>query len=172
MTNATENPDASSPLYTPSHVANFFLDSAEEEGGNLTMLKLQKLVYFAYGWTLAVLGRELFNTTEHPIRRYRYGPVIESLYWEFKFLKNNPIDRYSRSLNDEGEFRVRRIHDGDKVYKILRQVWKAYRTLKNYELIAMTHETDSPWDKANLRGDARLSKKEIAKYFQEKLKSD
>ena len=171
MTKGAKKTDTSPLPYTPSHVANFFLDCAEKEGGDLTMLKLQKLVYFAYGWTFAVLGQELFNTTEHPIRRYRYGPVIESLYWEFKFLKNHPIDRYSRSLNNDGEFGVERIPVHAKAYGILQQVWKAYRTLKNYELIALTHEDDSPWDKANKRGDARLDKKEIAKYFKEKLKA-
>ncbi len=155
--------------YTPSHVANFFLDCAEEEGNNLTMLKLQKIVYFAYGWTLAVLGEELFDTAEHPIRRYRYGPVLESLYWEYKFLKNRPIDRYSRSLNNDGEFEVKRIRAGNKVYEVLQQVWKGYGALKNRDLIAMTHEDDSPWDKADKRGDARLDKKEIAQYFKAKI---
>ena len=91
MAKGAKKTDTSSPLYTPSHVANFFLDCAKEERKDLTMLELQKIVYFAYGWTLAVLERELFDTKTHPIRRYRYGPVLESLYQEFKFLGNAPI---------------------------------------------------------------------------------
>lgn len=47
--------------YTPQHVANFFLDRAEEEGFPLTQLKLMKLVYIAYGWHLAITGEALFG---------------------------------------------------------------------------------------------------------------
>ncbi len=169
MTKETKKTDTSPLPYTPSHVANFFLDCAAEEGSDLTMLKLQKLVYFAYGWTFAVLGQELFNTTEHPIRRYRYGPVIESLYWEFKFLGNKPIENYSRSLKNDGEFGVEKIHAGDKAYKILLQIWRAYGNLTRHKLIAMTHEAGSPWDKANKRGSVALKKEEIEKYFRDLL---
>ncbi len=165
MAKETRTSNTSSPPYTPSHVANFFLDCAAEEGGDLTMLKLQKLVYFAYGWTLAVLGQELFNTTEHPIRRYRYGPVIESLYWEFKFLGNKPIENYSRSLKNDGEFGVEKIPVQDKAYRILQQVWKAYGGLTKHKLIALTHEAGSPWDKANKRGSSALKTEEIEKHF-------
>jgi len=42
-------------------VAEFFLSPvAEEEGEKITNLKLQKLLYYAQGYSLAILGRPLF----------------------------------------------------------------------------------------------------------------
>ena len=43
-------------------------------------------------------------------------------------------------------------------------------TLSGKDLV-LTHQDDSPWDKAIPARDARLLKKEIAKYFKEKLKA-
>ena len=172
MTQATNKPESSSALYTPSHVANFFLDCAKEEGKDLTMLKLQKLVYFAYGWTLAVLGQELFNTTEHPIRRYRYGPVLESLYHEFKFLGNSPIDFYSSGLDDPNDgFKTLHIAKSDeKVRRVLARVWRLYRSLSGKDLILLTHQTGAPWDKANRTGASALNKADVKKHFSDKFK--
>ncbi len=164
--------DKASPLYTPSHVANFFLDCAKEEGEDLTMLKLQKLVYFAYGWTLAVLGEELFNTTEHPIRRYRYGPVLESLYQEFKFLGNDPINFYSSGLDDPNDgFKTLRIDRNDEnVRRVLARVWRLYRGLSGGDLVLLTHHAGSPWDKANHKGASVLDKTDIKKHFSDRFK--
>ena len=44
------------PMYTPSHIANFMLDRAEEDARGLSPMKLLKLVYIGYGWSLAVFG--------------------------------------------------------------------------------------------------------------------
>lgn len=74
---------------TPQHVANFFLDKAEEEGIRITQLKLMKLIYLAYGWYKAITHKKLF---EEPIQAWRHGPVIESIYHEFKHFKKNVID--------------------------------------------------------------------------------
>ena len=46
--------------YTASHVANYFLGRAKKERRKITHLKLQKLVYIAYGWCWEILGRQLF----------------------------------------------------------------------------------------------------------------
>lgn len=41
--------------YTPLAVANCFLEKFGENGG-IEHMKLQKLVYFSYGWWLAARG--------------------------------------------------------------------------------------------------------------------
>ena len=45
-------------VYTPSHIANFFLSQKEHRIDNL---KINKIVYIALGFSLAVLDRDLFN---------------------------------------------------------------------------------------------------------------
>ena len=76
-------------VYTPSHIANFFID---REIKKITNLRLNKYVYFAYGFALAILDREIFH---EPIQAWKFGPVIPSIYHEFKRFEFRPIDEYS-----------------------------------------------------------------------------
>lgn len=68
--------------YLPAHIANFFLWNADKEGiKDMTPMKLIKLVYISYAWSLAIYQNKLFNER---IEAWRYGPVIPSIYHEFK----------------------------------------------------------------------------------------
>src|SRR5260364_15608 len=63
-------------------VANYFLTLVEEEVGDaLSNLKLQKLVYYAQGFHLALFSRPLF---ENAIEAWTHGPVIPGLYHAYK----------------------------------------------------------------------------------------
>src|SRR5690606_24176720 len=86
--------------YTPAHIANYFLWKAKKENIELTAMKLIKLVYVAYGWYLAFKDEKLFDER---IEAWRYGPVIPSLYHEFKRFRNDPIEKlvYSKEINIE-----------------------------------------------------------------------
>src|SRR3546814_15090645 len=74
--------------YEPSHVANYMLERAESEGRHLTPMKLLKLVYIAYGWSLALLRKKLFD---EQFRAWDHGPVVRSLYHEFKHFGGSAI---------------------------------------------------------------------------------
>ena len=78
--------------YTPSHIANFMLSRAENEGRDMSPMKLLKLVYIGYGWALAVLDKKLFD---EPFYAWDHGPVVRSLYDEFKHFRASPITSYS-----------------------------------------------------------------------------
>src|SRR5258708_4237314 len=68
--------------------ANFFLAKGLEDGVSIDPLKLQKLVYFAHGWHLAVTGKPLIDEY---VEAWPYGPVIPSLYHRFKSYGADPI---------------------------------------------------------------------------------
>lgn len=75
------------PLETGA-VANYLLDLADASGDPVSPMKLQKLLYYAHGWHLAVTDRPLLNEF---VEAWRWGPVIPSIYHEFKEFGDAPI---------------------------------------------------------------------------------
>jgi len=141
----------SSTMYTPSHVANFLLDKSEEENIPLSQLKLIKLVYVMYGWVLATLDRRLFD---EPIQAWRFGPVIPSLYHEFKHFKAGPIKGRSIQLDVHEGINVLdmniiepRIPHDDKALVILEKAWDVYKHFPAMALVEKTHANGTPWSK-------------------------
>ena len=67
--------------YKPRLIANAFLLKAREARLSLSHLHLQKLVYFAHAWHLAIHKEPLIDET---IKVWPNGPTIDSLYHELK----------------------------------------------------------------------------------------
>ena len=66
---------------THRDVAEYFLALANETGGTITNLKLQKLVYYAQAWHLANFDKPLFDAK---FEAWVHGPVIPGLYEEYR----------------------------------------------------------------------------------------
>jgi uncharacterized phage-associated protein len=82
--------------YEAKAVANHFLDLAQDSRGTLSPMKIQKLVYFSHGWHLSINnGRALIDEA---VQAWTYGPVIPSLYHEFKKYGNGPITSPALSM--------------------------------------------------------------------------
>ncbi len=77
--NATTPPESAD--YEPALIANYFISMGVIQNKNVTPMKLLKLVYIAYAWYYTVFGKTLFR--ERP-EAWKYGPVIPSIYHEFK----------------------------------------------------------------------------------------
>lgn len=123
--------------YPASTVANYFLDLAEEEGKQLTPMQVQKLVYFAYGWYLALTGQIL---VEEQVEAWPYGPVFPRLYYALKQYGGGPIE--GRVPNPDSNS-VTAISESDK--RILRRVWDVYGSWSAVQLSQLTHLPDGPW---------------------------
>ena len=155
--------------YTASHVANYFLRQSRKERRNLSHLKLQKLVYIAYGWCWEILGRPLFRDR---IEAWRYGPVVPDLYHEFKHCGGQPIRQWSAHYDFESrEFIIREVQPDGRVAGVLHKVWEAYKPFSAEQLRNMTHSPGTPWKETYKPGkNRRIPDELIRKHFAEKHK--
>jgi uncharacterized phage-associated protein len=127
------------PPYSPLSAANFFIKKGLECGRPVDPLKLQKLVYFAHGWHLAVVGRPLINEN---IEAWQYGPVSPTVYHEFKHYGRSPVMRQV-PVSDE----CPSITDQNTL-SVLEKVWSLYSNFTGIQLSNLSHTEGSPWAKA------------------------
>lgn len=130
--------------YKPSHIANYFLLRANKENIQITQLKLLKLVYIGYGWVLAVLNEKLFK---EEIEAWQHGPVIPSLYNEFKHFGKQPINTLATEFDLENfklSFPKIDIND-ENTLMVLGKVWDVYHKFSAWALRSKTHEENTPW---------------------------
>lgn len=142
---ATQEPPLHVRPYSAGQVANYILDLADRDGVAVTPMKLQKLVYIAYGWSLALYDLQLFT---EQIQAWKHGPVIPSLFHEFKVYTNNPITGRSFELNHDGSTWVSSIPRSDRDARgAISGTWRAYRHLSAASLRNRTHAPDTPWSR-------------------------
>lgn len=136
--------------YSAKQVANAFLDIAKSESKSLSPLKLQKLVYIAHGWSLAIYEEPLVGD-EFP-EAWQYGPVFPSIYHEFKSFGRGSVDAKARELEKSGsgflDFNtfVPEIPVSDqRTWDFLKTVWQKYGHFSGLALSDATHRADTPW---------------------------
>lgn len=67
---------------TALDVAAWFVGSIDRDAGDsITHLKLQKLVYYAQAWSLAIRGEPIFA---EDLQAWAHGPVAESVFHAYK----------------------------------------------------------------------------------------
>lgn len=137
--------------YKAMDIAKYFINELHPEP-----LKLQKLLYFAQGFSYAFYDKELFNDD---FEAWVHGPVIPSIYHEYKSYEYNPID-----LNyNLKEF-------SNDVIDLLEYVKRNYAKYDAKYLEEITHK-EEPWllSRTGLdpdeRSDKTIPKSNIAAYF-------
>lgn len=119
-------------------VANAFLDLARNEGRPLTNMQLQKLVFLAQGFSLALLGREIYYHNTHA---WQWGPVVPKLYKQLqKYGSGEVTDCLQVPLDDHGSI------DPDEE-RIIASVWNGYKRYSGSQLSEITHRDGTPWSK-------------------------
>lgn len=115
-------------------VAQYFLSRE-----SMTSKKLQKLVYYAYGWTLALLNDSVqdieYRLFPNQIEAWVHGPVIPDLYQEYKSYGWKDIPQ--SAFFDIDAF------SSDEV-DILGQVWQVYGNYTANQLEMISHQ-EAPW---------------------------
>ncbi len=123
-------------IYSPEQIANFFIEKSfhdAEQNGELTPIKLLKLVYYAYGWHLAFFGKPLTNEL---IQAWQFGPVMESVYHATKYYGNTRIRKKIPGFAADFDPDVR---------GLLEEIWKVYKKSTGIELANATHLPGTPW---------------------------
>lgn len=136
--------------YPVKAIANAFLDFAEADGVRLSPLKLQKLVYIAHGWHLAINDAPLVDD-EFP-EAWQYGPVYPSLYHEFKEFGRGSITSRATDFQRDGsgplDFQVvvpSVDPSDDNTNEFLKTVWSKYGGFSGFALSEATHKDGTPW---------------------------
>ncbi len=171
-------------------VANYVLDLGDRDDKAISPMKLQKMLYFAHGWHLALTG--VSGTPGQPlldeqVEAWQWGPVIPSIYHEFKRFGPNPIKgaRYSTiELKESGgmDFCLRTPSldecsgDVTTAKAVINRVWEVYRDYGAVQLSNMTHQIGTPWhDVWEAMGEMKRKSQDIPddkieKYFKEQVK--
>lgn len=131
-------------MYDPRALANFILDVADRRGFSVTNMALQKIMFFAHGWSLAERGKPLLTAT---FEAWPRGPVLPIIYRQFSKFGREPIrDRATRidmiSGHDEYVSPILANEDADFVQSVTEML----APVSAFVLSDMSHEPDGPWD--------------------------
>lgn len=126
-------------------VANTILRLSFESVTPISPMKLQKLMYFVYKYHLKTYNRKLFN---EPFEKWKYGPVLCSIYYEFNSYGANYINKFARDA--QGEVKVLDMNQKSDAARSISVVWKTYSSYTAAKLSELTHQKGSAWDKANV----------------------
>lgn len=127
--------------------------SLKTDGIPIEKTRLNKLLYFAQGHTLAEFNRELFSNR---IDAWEHGPVVAVVFTGF--------DKIVDSTKQSG---ITGIQLSPEDIDIIMDVWEQYRIYSATELVNLTHEDDTPWSMAYKPGvkNCNIPNELIKQYF-------
>jgi uncharacterized phage-associated protein len=118
-------------------VAIYFVNKGISEGIPVTPMRLQKFLYFDYGWYFVISPNEpLFN---EQFEAWKYGPVCNSIYYTYKSYKNNPISIIKNNI------KISESSLCDDLSIFLDSIWNIYNNYSSIRLSNETHRQGTPW---------------------------
>lgn len=143
-------------------IANEFIRKAGLHARHLTHMQLQKLVYLAHGWNLAINGDALTDDIPYA---WDYGPVYRDIYDALRRYGSGPVMQ-EISENDFGggkffgtdeENRPVRAQLSAQERAVIDRVFSDYGQFHAYQLSALTHQDGTPWDQVYNHGAGRMA---------------
>lgn len=129
----------------------------------ISTMKLQKLVFFAQGWSLALLKEPLF---QDDFEAWRAGPVAYTLFDRHR--GSHSVERWSWGDST-------RLNSLERV--AVDAMLKNYGALSGIQLSELTHRPETPWSEVRKRENlpegsrsrATIEKSLIKSYFEKTL---
>lgn len=141
--------------YKALDIANKIISKTDlEHGDTISNLKLQKMMYYQQGFHLAYFGTPLFD---EDIVAWQYGPVVPSVYQEYKSFESNSI-----STSKEG------IALSDDEEELFNNVYEEYNQFSAVALMKMTHE-ETPWKTTEI--NSVISRDKMAAFFKTQIEA-
>ncbi len=145
-------------MYQALDIAKYLIHCANlEEDDLITNLKLQKLLYYAQGFHLALFDSPLFSSA---IYAWQYGPVVPEVYHEYKQYSCN-------SLPDSLNFNPEIIESEDR--ELIDEVYSVYGKYTGTVLANLTHQ-ETPWKNTEI--NSIISHQLMKEYFQSQIIKD
>ena len=150
-------------------VARYFItlndNECKDEKSDLSKLKIQKLLYYAQGYYLALYNKPLFD---EKILAWKHGPVVEEVYQGLKPL--NPNDNFipANEVNTMKEDEIKKLGKNEK--ELIEDVFQLMGQYSALRLRDKTHQED-PWRDNYKEGkNIEISQNDMKKYFKHYVK--
>ena len=142
-------------------VADFFLKIVDRDSGStITPLKLQKLLYYAQGYYLAMHDKALFN---EDFEAWAHGPANPKIYEKYKEYGYDAIDAPEKTPELSKD-----------IVNFLYDIWATFGIFDGKYLEELTHK-ETPWINARKGCEPGstchnvITKESMKKFFKEKL---
>jgi uncharacterized phage-associated protein len=128
--------------FSPVTVSNNILKRAFNEDVSVSPMKLQKLLYFIASDYAKATKKPLLS---EPFQAWDYGPVVRSVYDEFRSFGGGPIRKFAKDA--QGKARIIKESSYPEFEETLDRVWSHTKDLSAVRLSRITHLRDSAWFK-------------------------
>ena len=122
-------------------LAAYIVNLCIEKANPVSNLQLQKIMYFTHLYYLRNYKSKLI--TDLPFEAWKFGPVIEQVYYKYSIYVANPIINKEK-LDANVEQEIKRIG--------LDQVIINLSNYHFYELVEYSHKKGGAWDKTYQNG--------------------
>lgn len=144
--------------FSSTVLCNNVLKRAFSEKIPVTPMKLQKLLYFIACEYVQCTGQDLLS---EKFGVWQYGPVLPSVYYEFKAFGRKPITNFAKDAN--GDSFAYKEKSAPNLKATIDLIWDSFKDMNGIQLSKITHEDGSAWSKAFQKHENTISKTEMEK---------
>ncbi len=144
---------------TPSalDIAKYLIGLAQRDGKPITNLRLQKLLYYAWGYYWNNYKKYLFNDN---IEAWKYGPVVRKVYDEYKIFDGGDI------IISEDEIDDAKLKIGKDDRAFLDGFYNFTKEYSTGTLVEVSHR-EKPWNETFYTGKQQIDFKLLEEFFNE-----